>query len=173
MHPATEKLIGVLRSELSLEVKPCDYHQRGYHYEIEVEADQLRTLAAILLQEKMFLVFVGGLHVKPAMRIIYQFASYERACRLLVRVPVAAGNSLPTISDIYQGANWHERETRDFYGVNFVGHPYLKPLILAEEDVDLKPLLKKEADLKDLAEVSWAAPEAAESKTDQERAEQG
>ena len=170
MHPATEKLIGALQ-ELSLSVDVCDYQQRGYHFEIELEADKLRSLAECMLAQEMFLVFVGGLHVKPAIEIVYQFASFERACRLVVRVPVDAENSVPTISDIYQGANWHERETRDFYGVKFSGHPNLVPLILAEEDVDLKPLLKKDEDLKETTEVRWAAP--VEEKPEAEKAEQG
>ncbi|MBN2704822.1 MAG: NADH-quinone oxidoreductase subunit C [Deltaproteobacteria bacterium] len=156
MHPATEKLLAALR-ELDLEPAACDYAQRGYHYELDLAADQLRSLAACLLKEEMFLVFVGGLHVKPAIEIIYQFAHYEFPCRLLLRVPVSEANAVPTISDIFQGANWHERETRDFYGVDFVGHPFLKPLILAEEDFDLKPLLKKEADLKESSALRWGA----------------
>ncbi|MCD6429908.1 MAG: NADH-quinone oxidoreductase subunit C [Deltaproteobacteria bacterium] len=170
MHPATEKLISALQ-ELSIQVDACDYQQRGYHFEIDLEADKLRSLAECMLAQEMFLVFVGGLHVKPAIEIVYQFASFERACRLVVRAAVKADNSMPTISDIYQGANWHERETRDFYGVVFTDHPYLKPLILAEEDVDLKPLLKKDEDLKETSEVRWAAP--VEEKPEAEKAEQG
>lgn len=170
MHPATEKLVSAL-SELSIQVDACDYEQRGYHFEVDLEADKLRSLAECLLSEEMFLAFVGGLHVKPAIKVIYQFASFERACRLLVRVPVAADNSVPTISDIYQGANWHERETRDFYGVIFTDHPNLVPLILAEEDVDLKPLLKKDEDLKESAELSWAAPVEEKPETEKPEAE--
>ena len=170
MHPATEKLVSAL-SELSIQVDACDYQQRGYHFEIDLEADKLRSLAECMLAQEMYLVFVGGLHVKPAIEIVYQFASFERACRLVVRAAVKADNSVPTISDIYQGANWHERETRDFYGVNFTDHPNLKPLILAEEDVNLKPLLKKDEDLKETTEVRWAAP--AEEKSEEEKAEQG
>ncbi len=170
MHPATEKLVSALQ-DLSISVEACDYQQRGYHFEIDLEADKLRPLAECMLAREMFLGFVGGLHVKPAVEIIYQFASFERACRIVVRVPVAGDNSMPTISDIFQGANWHERETRDFYGVNFTDHPNLKPLILAEEDVDLKPLLKKDEDLKGATEVRWAVP--VEEKPEVEKAEQG
>ena len=167
MHPATEKLVSALR-ELSIPVEACDYEERGYHFEIDVEVYKLRPLAKCMLAQEMFLVFVGGLHVKPVTEIIYQFSSSERACRFVVRVPVAADNSIPTISDIYQGANWHERETRDFYGVIFTDHPYLKPLILAEEDVDLKPLLKKDEDLKDATAVRWTQ---VEEHSEEEKAE--
>jgi len=175
MHPATEKLISAL-SNLSISVEACNYEERGYHFEIDLEADKLRSLAECMLAQEMFLVFVGGLHVKPAIEIVYQFASFERACRFVVRVAVKADNTIPTICDIYQGANWHERETRDFYGVIFTDHPNLVPLILAEEDVDLKPLLKKEENLKESAELRWAAPveEKPEvEKPEAEKAEQG
>jgi NADH-quinone oxidoreductase subunit C len=158
MHPATEKLVSDLK-EKSFALTACDYNERGYHFEIDLEAGSLREFAQLMLEQEMFLVFVGGLHVNPAIEIIYQFASYERPCRLVLRVTVDGNNAIPTISDIYQGANWHERETRDFYGVNFIDHPNLIPLILAEEDVDLKPLLKKEDDLKESAALRWVIVE--------------
>jgi NADH-quinone oxidoreductase subunit C len=158
MHPATEKFVSVLK-EKSFAVDACDYAERGYHFEIDLEAGRLREFAKTMLEQEMFLVFVGGLHVDPAIEIIYQFASYDRPCRLVLRVAVDSNNAIPTISDIYQGANWHERETRDFYGVNFIDHPNLIPLILAEEDVDLKPLLKKEDDLKESAALRWVTEE--------------
>ena len=158
MHPATEKLVSDLK-EKSFALAACDYNERGYHFEIDLEAGSLRAFAQLMLEQEMFLVFVGGLHVDPAIEIIYQFASYERPCRVVLRVAVDGNNAIPTISDIYQGANWHERETRDFYGVKFIDHPNLVPLILAEEDVDLKPLLKKDDDLKESAALRWVTVE--------------
>jgi NADH-quinone oxidoreductase subunit C len=158
MHPATEKLVSDLKGK-SFELVACDYAERGYHFEIDLEAARLREFAQCMLEQEMYLVFVGGLHVDPAIEIIYQFASYERPCRVVLRVAVDSNNAIPTISDIYQGANWHERETRDFYGVTFTDHPNLIPLILAEEDVDLKPLLKNGDDLKESAAVRWVTVE--------------
>jgi NADH-quinone oxidoreductase subunit C len=38
-----------------------------------------------------------------------------------------------TATKIYESANWMERETYDFYGVNFVGHPNLKRILNVEE----------------------------------------
>ena len=158
MHPATEILIKALE-EKSFVLNACDYAERGYHFEIDLKVDQLRPFVQSMLDEQMYLVFVGGLHVSPAIEIIYQFANYERPCRIVLRVAVDSNNTIPTISDIYQGANWHERETRDFYGVTFTDHPNLIPLILAEEDVDLKPLLKNGDDLKESAAVRWVTVE--------------
>jgi NADH-quinone oxidoreductase subunit C len=95
-----------------------------------------------------YLVFVSSVHLDPDMEIIYQFANYHGPCRTLGRAFAHFGGVVPTISDIFHGANWHERETRDMFGVLFSGHPFLEPLLLPEEDKDLKPLLKKPAALK-------------------------
>ena len=63
-------------------------------------------------------------------------------CRVTIRTRVPRSKpEVPTISQIYPGANWHERETHDFFGIIFVGHPYLVPLLLPE-DADYHPLLK-------------------------------
>jgi NADH-quinone oxidoreductase subunit C len=48
-----------------------------------------------------------------------------------VRVPREAG-SVPTLSGVWRGANWHERETWELYGVLFEGHPHLHKLLLPE-----------------------------------------
>jgi NADH-quinone oxidoreductase subunit C len=46
-----------------------------------------------------------------------------------------------TITDLYAAANWMERETFDFFGIQFVGHPNLTR-ILNVDDMDYHPMLK-------------------------------
>ena len=74
--------------------------------------------------------------------VIYDFNHYDSFCRVVLRTRVPRDNpKVPTISHIYPGANWHERETKDFFGVFFVDHPNMTPLLLPE-DADYHPLLK-------------------------------
>lgn len=47
-----------------------------------------------------------------------------------------------TATGIFAGANWMERETYDFFGVNFVGHPNLKRILNVDE-MDYFPLRKQ------------------------------
>jgi NADH-quinone oxidoreductase subunit C len=47
-----------------------------------------------------------------------------------------------TASKLFSGANWMERETYDFYGVNFVGHPNLKRILNVDE-MDYFPMRKE------------------------------
>jgi NADH-quinone oxidoreductase subunit C len=50
---------------------------------------------------------------------------------------------LPTISHLYGGANWHEREAYDMFGIEFDGHPGLLPRILTVENFEGFPLRKE------------------------------
>jgi NADH-quinone oxidoreductase subunit C len=70
--------------------------------------------------------------------------------RLKVFAPVAAPD-VYTATSIFPGANWMERETYDFYGVNFVGHPKLKRILNVDE-MDYFPL-RKEYPLEDQTRI--------------------
>jgi NADH-quinone oxidoreductase subunit C len=79
---------------------------------------------------------------EPQMEVVYDFSHWTTLCRIVVRTRIPRSNpEVPTIADIFSGANWHERETHDFFGIKFIGHPDLKPLLLPE-DADYHPLLK-------------------------------
>ncbi len=56
-----------------------------------------------------------------------------------------------TATSLYQSANWMERETYDFFGVHFVGHPNLKRILNVEE-MDYFPL-RKEYPLEDQSRI--------------------
>jgi NADH-quinone oxidoreductase subunit C len=61
---------------------------------------------------------------------------WSTARRHAVRVKVAAGRedpAVPSLSDVYGGANWHERETWELFGIRFDGHPQLVKLVLPEQ----------------------------------------
>lgn len=49
---------------------------------------------------------------------------------------------VPTATDLWKGANWMERETFDFYGFRFKGHPNLKR-ILNMDEMNYHPLRKQ------------------------------
>jgi len=79
---------------------------------------------------------------EPQMEVVYDFSHWDTLCRVVIRARIPRDNpEIPTISGVFPGANWHERETHDFFGIKFIGHPDLKPLLLPE-DADYHPLLK-------------------------------
>ena len=60
-------------------------------------------------------------------------AGLRRGQGLLVKTRVPRDRAeLPSATTVYRGANWHERETFEMFGVVFTGHPDLKPLLLPD-----------------------------------------
>ncbi len=104
----------------------------------------LREVASFLkndpeLDFKLFLSVdaVDRLHLPqsdPRFEVVY----FIRSLTLndVVRFKVRAGGDapeVPSITSVYQGANWWERFVWDFYGVKFEGHPDLRRVLLYEE----------------------------------------
>jgi NADH-quinone oxidoreductase subunit C len=160
----TERLIDDLRN-LPAVVERADYRLQGYHLEVRLQSAQVRDFAKLLRERNFYLAFVSAVHVAAAIEIIYQLACFTQPCRILAKAPVSDQGSVPSIADIFDGANWHERETHEMFGVVFSGHPYLEPLLLPEESADFRPLLKAEDAILPADRIRRQAPGKTEEST--------
>ncbi|NTU60559.1 MAG: NADH-quinone oxidoreductase subunit C, partial [Deltaproteobacteria bacterium] len=146
-----------------------DYKLRGVHLDAVLPADKVVDFARALLGLGFLLEDVTAVDASPELMVVYHFAHPDELCRVVGRVLTDRESpQVPSIQAVYQGANWHEREAHDFYGVVFEGHPDLSPLILPEDSGDLRPLRKAEGELKALGAVM---PEFAPPKAEGEAAE--
>jgi len=122
-----------------------DYAVHGYHLDAQVPPEQLLEAVKIIDENEFFIESITGVDwIKDdQLEVVYDFSRYDfDLCRVVIRTRLDRSKAeVPTITDIYAGANWHERETAEFFGINFVGHPHLIPLLLPE-DADFHPLLK-------------------------------
>jgi NADH-quinone oxidoreductase subunit C len=67
-------------------------------------------------------------------RVVYQLLNSESGARLEVRTHVNDPEpKVPTMTSVWASANWMEREAYDMFGIEFVGHPNLKRLLLPDE----------------------------------------
>lgn len=79
---------------------------------------------------------------QPSLEVLTHVYSPEHVLHANVHVPVAMeAPSCPTITGIFLGAEWAERECHEMFGIDFVGHPNLVHLYLPE-DFEGHPLLK-------------------------------
>jgi NADH-quinone oxidoreductase subunit C len=77
------------------------------------------------------------------LEVVYHLWSYELRHSVTVRAKVAVENPrIATATDLWQAADWHERECRDMFGIVFEGHPNLVPILLPEDMLDHYPLRK-------------------------------
>ncbi len=83
-----------------------------------------------------YLTYPG--HRGKRFAVVYNVHDLHGAARLFLRVEVEDGESLPTATGVWRGADFLERETFDMLGIEFEGHPNLRKL-LTPEDLDGHP----------------------------------
>ena len=77
------------------------------------------------------------------LEVVYHLYSFTHKHNVTVKAKVPTDDpSIATVSDLWRGADWHEREARDMFGIVFDGHPNLVPILLPEDMLDHFPLRK-------------------------------
>jgi NADH-quinone oxidoreductase subunit C len=69
---------------------------------------------------------------EPRFEVVYQLFSHALLCRIRLKVRVPEGESVPSVSSVWEGANWAEREIFDMFGIHFSGHPDLRRILMDE-----------------------------------------
>ena len=120
------------RDELTLLLKPenlvevCNYLKKDLPY--------LETITAVDWPERV-----------PRYDVVYQLLSLESQCYIRLKVQVGQRREqhpeVPTVTGVWPGANWYEREVYDLFGIVFSGHPNLER-ILMPRDWTTHPLRK-------------------------------
>ena len=76
---------------------------------------------------------VDYVEVSGELEVNYHLYSYSLRHKMVVKTRVPEDMPVvPTVTGVWVGANWHEREGYDLFGVRFEGHPNLVPLLLYE-----------------------------------------
>ncbi len=141
------KVEGFLGEKLLTKEEKTDYFQ------FSVKAADAKTLIRFLKEDSelgftYFIDMCGADYLKYPVAMPERFAVITTLIspKLGVRVQVRAFVSdaeprIATLSDVFEGANWTEREAWDLYGIEFLGHPNLKRVLLPE-DYEGYPLRK-------------------------------
>lgn len=127
-----------------LRIEAVDFGKRGCHLEITASGTDIEAVAAAMDDLGFTLEAISGVDwpAEEAMELVYDFNKMADGGRIAIRVRVSREKpELPSISKIFGGANWHEREAHDMFGIVFLGHPNLTPLLLPE-DATIHPLRK-------------------------------
>lgn len=69
----------------------------------------------------------------PRFDVVYVLYSVPSKLRVRLKVRVDEGESVQSVTSVWSGAGWPEREVYDMYGIVFDGHPNLKRIYMAED----------------------------------------
>lgn len=119
--PEFDVNIKLERDEVILSVKPEDIEEicTIARSSVSIDCDYLRCLSVVDYGDNL--------------EVNYHLFSLTKRHKLLIKCSVIAENPvIPSVTSVWRGADWFEREGHDLFGVEFVGHPNLSPLLLYE-----------------------------------------
>jgi NADH-quinone oxidoreductase subunit C len=107
---------------------------------LEAEASALHGLVTALRDDPdlrydtlVFITAVDNYLDEPRFEVTYRLRSLTHNVDLRINVPLGGEDpAVPTVTDLYPTANWHEREVWDMFGVRFDGHPNLERILMWE-----------------------------------------
>lgn len=117
---------------------------------LEVKKNDLKKIVHHMKDSTLgftFLTDICGIHhpeiLEKELGVIYHLHNLVENLRIRLKTFMPKENAeVDTLTDLFAGANWMERETFDFYGIKFKGHPDLR-VILNEEGIGYHPMLKE------------------------------
>lgn len=125
-------------------------------FTFEVHPDSLHEVILFLKENEdlnfHFLTDLCGIHYPDnddnhQYAVVYHLHNWIENTRIRVKCYLNNSPQINTITDIFLSSNWMERETYDFYGINFIGHPQLKRILNMDEMVSFP--MRKEFPMED------------------------
>ncbi|HEY1890209.1 MAG TPA: NADH-quinone oxidoreductase subunit C [Steroidobacteraceae bacterium] len=106
----------------------------GGWVEVRTTSDTMRELAITLVEahgcEFATLVVEAADTATDGIAMRYFLYTRDDSTVIAIRIDLAEGLPLPSISDRVHAADWHEREAEDLFGIRFDGHPFLGDFVL-------------------------------------------
>jgi NADH-quinone oxidoreductase subunit C len=132
---AAVRRVDVVWGETTVIVDPTRVHDviRWLHDDPSQRYDYLSDVTAVEFRD-----------LELPLEVVWHLRSlpYRRFIRIKVLLERGAALEVPSVWDIYKGADWLERECYDMFGIKFAGHPDLRRLLMWEQYNEGFPLRK-------------------------------
>ena len=107
---------------------------------VVVPREHLLSVAEFLATSSLHFSFLSDISavdrfpLEPRFEVNYHLLSIERRARLRVKVKLPGNDAvLHSVTPVWPGANWHEREMYDLFGIQFEGHPDLRRILMPDD----------------------------------------
>ncbi|MBX5467364.1 MAG: NADH-quinone oxidoreductase subunit C [Firmicutes bacterium] len=105
---------------------------------VRVPKSVLLAVARYLHDEEGYrlLIDVAGvdyLPERPRFEVVYHLLNPDTRARLRVKCRVDEDEAVPSVTEVWPGADWPEREAYDLFGIRFEGHPHLTRIYMPDD----------------------------------------
>lgn len=120
-------------------IEQGEFHGQDF---VTVKAEAVHDVVAALRDEGGFAMledltavdYLDRTDVEGRFRVVYHLLSLDRAELFRLKAFVEDEDTeVPTVTDLYGGADWLEREIFDMFGIRFAGHPDLRRILMTED----------------------------------------
>ena len=141
-----QELEKIVSSELTSKIKKSsvDFNELMIECNIENLIDTIQFLKSsdkLKFKQLIDIAGVDYLDSDKRFQLVYLLLSHEKNLRIKVSINIEMGAEVPSLTKIFQSANWMEREVFDMYGIKFQNHPDLRR-ILTDYNFEGHPLRK-------------------------------
>lgn len=147
----TEELLNKITEKINSEINGAiENAEVSYDFPVfYIHKDKIHNVLTLLKNDPEFnfhyLTDLTGIQTEDEkhLGVIYHLHNMPKNFRIRVKTffPITHPE-IASVTDLWAGANWMERETYDFFGVKFLGHPNLKRILNVDE-MDIFPLRKE------------------------------
>lgn len=129
-----EEVLGDLRKKFKDDIVEI-LGERSKKVYIEIKQESLVKVASYIFKDlKARFSTASGVDMRHHMEILYHFLIEDINLLISLRVKLQKSKlEIDSLSPIFEGANWIEREIHEILGINFKGHPDLKKLLLPDD----------------------------------------
>jgi len=106
---------------------------------IEIVPGKIVSICGFLKYDQKFVrlstvTAVDRYPAEPRFEVVYHLHSVERKQRVRLKCRVyGAEAAIESVTSVWRGANWYEREVFDLFGINFLNHPDLRRIMLPDD----------------------------------------
>jgi len=106
---------------------------------IEVAAGKIASVCGFLKFDQKFVrlstvTAVDKYPAEPRFEVVYHLHAIERKERVRLKCRVRGQDPvIESVTGVWRGANWYEREVFDLFGIKFLGHPDLRRIMMPED----------------------------------------
>jgi Ni,Fe-hydrogenase III component G len=129
-----EEVLGDLRKKFKDDIVEI-LDERSNKVYIEIKQESLVKVASYIFKDlKARFNTASGVDMRNHMEILYHFLIENINLLISLRVKLQKSKlEIDSLSPIFEGANWIEREIHEILGINFRGHPDLRRLLLPDD----------------------------------------
>jgi NADH-quinone oxidoreductase subunit C len=116
-----------------------DGHDRLNEVTLYIDPGRIVDVCRFLKDQRTFvrissITAVDWIPAEPRFEVVYHLHSLERNERLRLKCRLSGENpEIDSVTGVWRGADWYEREVFDLFGIRFRNHPNLKRILMPED----------------------------------------